>query len=529
MTPVAGRERPQFWTLTASDTSAGAGMQADLAVANRLDVQCGCMVIAITSQNSLGVCHSQMLDLALIQQQWQALAADGWPGVIRLGWLPADPELLDWLLLVLASCPARVVWDPVLGATHAQANSGELGEGQGGREGLQSLRRLLPAIDVLTPNCAEAAWLAGLDSASAEADIANALLEAGVGAVLITGGDDGPDDQRVYDRFYQRCPVACDNPEERMMPAFVVSHPRWPLRAHGTGCHLAAGLAASLARGDRLYDAVLMAIRVASASVQNASLRSSGYHNCFASLDDGTWPELDWQIHTPQSFYEAQDIGFMPPAPMLPKLDRPLGLYGLVDNLEWLKALLALGIDTLQWRVKEPQGDFRAHTAEAIRLCQEAGVPLYINDYWQLALELGAWGVHLGQEDLATADLQALAEAGMALGVSTHTEWEVLRARSVRPSYIAFGPVFPPLSKQLKYPPLGTERVQRWVAANPDYPHTTIGGVCADNIAEVMATGIGSAAIVTELRHDGRLAERLARLREYLPAAGAGPEADRAY
>lgn len=516
--------RPQLWTMTASDTSSGAGMQADLAVAHNMGVQCGCVVIAITSQNSRGVAHSHTLDLDLIQQQWQALAADGWPAVIRLGWLPAEQAFIDWLLARLQECQALVVWDPVLGATRVNRESGELGSGCGGDAGLQQLRRLLPHIDVLTPNQAEARLLAGLDNSASQTLALDSLLELGVRSVLLSGGDALAEDDRIYDWFAQRVAADNQNPEELAVDRFVISHPRLPLSAHGTGCHLAAGLASALARGERLYDAVVTAIRVARASLAQATERASGYHNCFATLEQSSWPELDLQLQVvprqPVSDVEADvaktldEVIRMPL--QFPKLDRPLGLYGLVDNLEWLQRLLELGVDTLQWRVKTPTGDFREQTAEAIRMCEQAGVPLYINDYWQLALELGAWGVHLGQEDLATADLYALAEAGIALGVSTHTEWEILRARAVRPSYIAFGPIYPPLSKKLKYPPLGIKRVGRWVAANPDYPHTTIGGITADNIGDVMSTGIGSAAIVSELRNDTTLPERLAILRQYL-------------
>lgn len=515
--------RPLMWTLTASDTCAGAGMQADLAVAHALDVDCHCVVIAITSQNSHGLQAAQALPLTLIQQQWLTLAADGWPAVIRLGWLPADAALIDWLCEVLESCPAQVVWDPVKTATQVDSLSADFGSGTAGQKplGLAGWQRLLPRVDVLTPNFAEAGWLAGAGAADSAAEIGQRLLDLGVGTVLITGGDrqdEHLDDGKVRDVCLHRPAADCDNPEELALTEFVIEHQRLPYRAHGTGCHLAAALAAALARGERRYDAVLTAVTVARASLANASERLSGYHNCFATLPAIT-AASELSLSALRRAAHADDSDLRLPL-RFPRLDRPLGLYGLVDNLDWLQRLLELGVDTLQWRVKTREAGFREATAEAIRRCREAGVPLYINDYWQLALELDAWGVHLGQEDLADADLQALAEAGIALGVSTHTEWEIARARSIQPSYIAFGPVFPPLSKKLKYPPLGVERLRRWVAANSDFPLTTIGGITPDNLAEVLSSGIDSVAIVTALTNDAGLEQRMKLIQQQWLDAG---------
>src|SRR5690606_39884917 len=103
------------------------------------------------------------------------------------------------------------------------------------------------------------------------------------------------------------------------------------------------------------------------------------------------------------------DNAFLPAA--------PLGLYGLVDNLAHLQQLLELGIDSLQWRVKQPGPGYQADTLRAIELCRAAGVPLYLNDDWQLALTLGAYGVQLGREGLRTADLPGLQRAGIRIGM----------------------------------------------------------------------------------------------------------------
>ncbi|MGL5309052.1 MAG: thiamine phosphate synthase, partial [Plesiomonas shigelloides] len=99
----------------------------------------------------------------------------------------------------------------------------------------------------------------------------------------------------------------------------------------------------------------------------------------------------------------------------------PLGFYPVVDSLALLERLLALGVRTLQLRIKAPfSADVDAQIAAAVALGRRYQAQLFINDHWQAALQHGAYGVHLGQEDLALADLSALAAAGLRLGVSTH-------------------------------------------------------------------------------------------------------------
>ncbi|MCD8521266.1 MAG: bifunctional hydroxymethylpyrimidine kinase/phosphomethylpyrimidine kinase [Saccharospirillaceae bacterium] len=519
--------RAKIWSIAASDCSAGAGIQADLTMARALDTDCATLICAITAQNSQGVQAIEVLSRAMLEQQWQSLNADGWPQAIKIGWLPPGSLLLPWLLEKLQEYSGPVIWDPVLSASQGglpQANWPPA-----------ALLRLLQRVDVLTPNLAEAQALLGLlqpqddeynrplrdCAATATATASAAALQAlGVKHVLITGGDRdqagrAESEKWIQDTFFAAPPNASavafsdQLPGPELLRSFAFRHRRLPLQAHGTGCHLASAIACGLAQGYTLYDALTRAVAAVRLAIRSASERANGYHNAWArplndSLADD-WPQVVPLQH------RAAAVHF-------PRLPQPLGLYGLVDNLPHLKRLLALGIDSLQWRVKNPADDHKAQTAQAIRCAAEANVPLFINDDWELALELGALGVHLGQEDLLTADLQALAEAGIALGISTHSDWEIARARGVNPSYIAFGPVFTPLSKVLRYQPLGTEVLTLWATRFSDQRLTCIGGITAANIAQVMASGVGSVAIVTELADDEALPQRLADLRQCIPA-----------
>ncbi len=560
-------KRPVVWSITASDSAAGAGMQADVAVCNQWGVQVQCVVTAITAQNSAGFQQGFALPLSQVQAQWQALKEDGWPEAIRVGWLPNDDGLWRWLADAIEQAPCPVIWDPVISATDVSSDS----EPEGGASEMRSAtveryRALLACVDVITPNKAEARLLLGLpdslegdvadpsDNRSSSQQMARALSDMGPSTVIITGGDTALNEhpyEIITDVFHRAVTEEQgaipeeqgsipeeQAPEQIGMPAFQLLSERIMHQAHGTGCHFAAALAAGLASGSRLYDAILKASEYALQCLEAASERSSGYHNCFAAAQQSAADHRvsvsvsasapDLASVSQEAAAGASDghaaVDFLYPLDdevdlsamtlAFPVLDKPLGLYGLVDNQEWLKRLLTLGVDTLQWRVKHQSVNYREETAEAIALCREAGVPLYINDDWPLALELEAWGVHLGQEDLCMADLTALAQAGLCLGVSTHTEWEIARARTIKPSYIAFGPVFPPLSKKLKYPPLGLEQLSRWCEENSDFPLTCIGGITEDNVADVVATGMPSVAIVTALTNDEGLAKRFERIRQ---------------
>jgi thiamine-phosphate pyrophosphorylase len=177
-----------------------------------------------------------------------------------------------------------------------------------------------------------------------------------------------------------------------------------------------------------------------------------------------------------------------------------LGLYPVVPSADWVERLLACGVRTVQLRVKDAApAALRAEIARAV----EAGrrypdARVFINDHWQLALDAGAYGVHLGQEDLETADLGALAAAGVRLGLSSHGYYEMLVALSARPSYLALGPVFATATKQVAAPPQGLARIARYARfAGGQAPLVAIGGIDAATLPEVLATGVGGVAVVS--------------------------------
>ncbi|EPF5355007.1 thiamine phosphate synthase [Cronobacter sakazakii] len=186
--------------------------------------------------------------------------------------------------------------------------------------------------------------------------------------------------------------------------------------------------------------------------------------------------------------------------PLFAPVPHRLGLYPVVDSVEWVTRLLDAGVRTLQLRIKDKtDAEVETDIAAAITLGQRYHARLFINDYWRLAIKHQAYGVHLGQEDLQTADLDAIHNAGLRLGVSTHDDMEIDVALAVRPSYIALGHVFPTQTKQMPSAPQGLAQLAAHVKRLGDYPTVAIGGISLERAPAVLETGVGSIAVVSAI------------------------------
>lgn len=196
-------------------------------------------------------------------------------------------------------------------------------------------------------------------------------------------------------------------------------------------------------------------------------------------------------------------VGGLPAAPTQRFAECPprLGLYPVLPSAQWVERVLALGVETVQLRVKEaPPAQLQDEIAQAVAGGRRHGARVFINDHWREAAQAGAYGVHLGQEDLETADLAAIAQAGMRLGLSTHGYYEMLRALHFRPSYLAFGAIFPTGTKTVATAPQGLARLERYVRLlNGHVPLVAIGGIDLARLPAVLATGVGSAALVSAI------------------------------
>lgn len=195
--------------------------------------------------------------------------------------------------------------------------------------------------------------------------------------------------------------------------------------------------------------------------------------------------------------------------------------YPIVDDAAWLPRLLPQGVRLVQLRVKDrPEAVLRAQIVAARDLCRAAGAVLVVNDYWRLAIETGCEFIHLGQEDLDAADLPAIRRAGLRLGVSTHDGAELDRALALAPDYVALGPVYPTILKQMKWAPQGLERVTAWKGRVGQIPLVAIGGLTVERAPGVLAAGADVVSVVTDiLLHP----DPEARTRDWVAATRAAP------
>ncbi|MGL5668693.1 MAG: thiamine phosphate synthase, partial [Shewanella sp.] len=266
---------------------------------------------------------------------------------------------------------------------------------------------------------------------------------------------------------------------------------------HGSGCTLSSAIATVLAFGFVLQDAVV----VAKAYVNQGLTYAEGIGQGPGPLARTAWPHnLTAYPHitaySQNSLSESSDLQ----CGAFKRLEPDLGIYPVVDNLLLLEQLLVAGVKTVQLRIKSnalTTDVLEAQIQTAIALGKHYDAQLFINDHWQLAIKYGAFGVHLGQEDLAVTDLNAIHVAGLALGISSHGYFELLRAHQYAPSYIALGHIFPTTTKQMPSAPQGLFKLTHYVELlNAHYPLVAIGGIGPSNLAQVKATGVSNIAVV---------------------------------
>lgn len=190
--------------------------------------------------------------------------------------------------------------------------------------------------------------------------------------------------------------------------------------------------------------------------------------------------------------------------------------YLIVDSAAWIERLVPLGVKLVQLRIKDmDEIALRGEIRSAREICARHGCQLVVNDYWQIALDEGCDFIHLGQEDLANADVTNIRSRGLRLGLSTHDHEELATALAAEPDYIALGPIYPTILKSMTWAPQGLDRIAEWKTRVGRMPLVAIGGLNIERIDGVFAHGADSAAVVTDIT---RNANPEARTREWLAA-----------
>lgn len=515
---------PVLWAIAGTDSGGGAGLAADQRAADACGVHLAPIVAAVTAQNTRAVQRIDVQPLTSLSAQMAALADDLPPRVIKTGLLGHADTVIAVARQVDAlreRGPVALVVDPVLRAS--------TGAGFADEATLQAYREwLLPRATVLTPNRREAAQLLGrpdpLDAGTLPA-MAEALRALGVESVCITGGD-SPETGLCHD--WIATPEACG---WLTAPRVATVH------THGTGCTFASGLASALARGFCAADAAVLAKMLTTDALRRARPIGAGAGpgpvraDARFVLDPSLLPVL-WDERQPPTRaalglppcdapeFVGDDARHWPPQGST----HATGLYAIVDSSQRVHSVLqaaqsaAWSSPTVQLRIKTPtaqaldEGAWHATLALEIRAARAAadaaGAALYVNDHWQLALHLGAPGLHLGQSDLlalSAEERQRLRQAqadGIRLGLSSHSVWELARAAGWRPSYIACGPVWPTTTKDMPWRPQGLGNLAWWRRMAPA-PVVAIGGILSGaQMQAAAATGVGGACVVRGLGQD---------------------------
>lgn len=525
------KSRPIIWSIAASDSGGGAGIQADLNTIHSLGCH-GCTIItAITAQNSVSVDKVHPISAVDLAAQWQALEKDLLPQAIKIGLLP-EPSTLRWLARHLETLHANnkvyCVWDPVLKASTGARFLDAFDRGE--------IDPLLKQVDLITPNLQEAEMLTKMAIKSYK-DIelaAKQLLERGAKSVLIKGGHSFNDSSKK--ESLENKPTIgkvsfCRDYYIDKSQSFWLSHEKQDQdNNHGTGCTLASAIASFVALnskpisktdaniGANASDAIVLANRFIQQGLRLAAPQGQGAGPVWQAPLENHPADFSSLTYSAESFSSLQNQASFPTA-------KELGIYAIVDNLDDLNRLIAQGVNTLQWRVKAV-GDYQKNPEqlkEAINICKEKSIPLYINDDWQLALEFNAYGIHLGQEDLrklSSEEAKRIQDQGtshgLRLGISCHNETELAHAHNFKPSYLAFGPVFTPNSKIVEHPPLGLELLKTWQAGYGQlYPTTCIGGIEQEHIKEILKSGkMQSIAAISVFKEEDSAADFIERFRQ---------------
>ncbi|KAM0939901.1 putative transferase [Dioscorea sansibarensis] len=492
------RKVPHVLTVAGSDSGAGAGIQADIKACAAAGVYCSSVVTAVTAQNTVGVQGVHSMPEDFVAEQLRSVLSDMEVDVVKTGMLHSG-SVIEVLCSSLKEFPVRaLVVDPVMVSTSGDMLSAP-----------STLafycNELLPLADIVTPNLKEASALLGGCSLKSVTDMysaAKSIHSLGPRNVLVKGGD-LPSSSDAVDVFYdgEKC--------HELRGSRVVTR-----NTHGTGCTLASYIAAELAKGSPM----MQAVQAAKSYVESALCYSK-------ELVIGNGPQGPFD-HLMK--LKSHDSGVTQKSLFNPD---DLLLYAVTDsgmNKKWgrsitdaVKAAIEGGATIIQLREKEADTrDFVEAARSCMAICRPCGVPLLINDRVDVALACDADGVHVGQSDMPAHLARSLLGPRKIIGVSCKNPAQAEQAWADGANYIGCGGVFP-TSTKANNPTVGLDGL-RTVCMASKLPVVAIGGIGAGNALSVLEIGVPNlkgVAVVSALFNRECIATETGRLRSILSDA----------
>lgn len=458
------------WSIGGFDPSGHAGITVDNRTMDSFNISHAMIISAATAQNDSSCRLVQSIDPSILTKQVETLLEKNKPIAIKIGMIP-DRRTLRFIVSLLKRIKVPTVFDPVMcTSSGAQIINCSL---------LNEMKRdLLPLITLITPNIMEAEYISGqkVHFAKDFQKTANVIKDLGVEAVLVKDGHGTGDWCRDY--FHSD----------------ISSFWMWTSRlktcnVRGTGCCLSSAIAALYAQLGELSEAVVVGTAYVKRAIRLAS----------PLLHHGPWPVEECDMPMITSSFQVQ-----PRISSFPECNRNFqGIYPVLPSSEWIKKMVDWDVKVAQLRIKkERSSHVDGEMIESINYSKNSQCGLYINDHWESAIKYGAYGVHLGQSDCIVANIGAIADAGLRLGVSTHSYEELGRALALNPSYIALGPIFPTTTKDMPWKPQGIGRIAIWKTLS-NKPLVAIGGMNRDNASKAFSAGADAVACVRELTEAG--------------------------
>lgn len=478
------------WTVGASDMTCGSGVQNDIKTMTGLSVH-GCAVIT-------AIKAFEGVTLPTLRGQLLKLADDMPPQALKIGYIDSAAQLAMLVEFISNYKPPFIVYDPDFSAIYSTVIAGETSEL------LRAIREnLLPICHLVTANIAETLTIldvspesvpSGDDRGAYDAfveDLGMKLVVAGPKTVVIKGGA-------------RKGSFSQDYFTNGLSGLWLTSLKRTSPSIGGTGDTFSSAIAASVAQGNGILDSLVMAKSYVNQCIDNAP----GIGRPPGPIGHGLW--LSEQSTLPWLTLTAEEgrhrLAFKPA--------HNLGFYPIVDSYAMVETMVNAGVKHIQLRIKgEDEAVLNNEIMESARLCRQKGAELFVNDYAQLAIRHGAHGVHLGQADLVIQDLNLISEAGLKLGVTARSYWEMARALALKPSYITVGPIFFDDAPEVEAHH-GLSQLVRWRKVL-DFPLVAAGGICLENAPGVLSTGVDSIAVYRDL--SGMSSDELtARLEKWL-------------